>query len=222
MILDVSPTRMELLKLKRKETIARKGHKLLKDKLDELIRKILEQVKEIARLRSEVDEAMGEYRVMMAMAEQALFPSAARSALVCSGRSLEIQVGYRFILNLRVPVYQAVLAGDRAVGYGSAQTSAALDLAHERFMAVVGKQVELAAKEKTVQILAEEITRTRRRVNALEYILIPDIGDTLKYIAMKLDEQERNTQVQLMRIKDVVRAPLAPTTAFPGSAKVKV
>lgn len=222
MIMDISPTRMELLRLKHKETIAVKGHKLLKDKLDELIRIMLSVVRDIARLRSEVDEAMNGYRVMMALAEQATFPAAARSALICSGRSIEIDVADRSLLNLRVPVYRVRLGGDPAVGYGPAQTSAALDQAQMRFMDGVKKQVALAEKEKTVQVLGSEIIRTRRRVNALEYILIPDIRDTLTYITMKLDEQERNTRVQLMRIKEVIRAPLSPTTAFPGSVKSNV
>ena len=222
MILDVSPTRMELLRLKRKIAIARKGHKLLKDKLDELVRIMLDVVREIGRLRSEIDRAMAESRKMMALARHAHFPEAATGALAYSQASLEIEVRYRQVLNLQVPRYSMGGWGYASAAYGIAHTSAALDRAVSLFMDVMDRLVELAEKEKTVQLMAEEIQKTRRRVNALEYILIPNIEDTLKYISMKLEEQERNTQTQLMRIKDVVRAPLAPTTAFPGAAKMPV
>jgi V/A-type H+-transporting ATPase subunit D len=218
--MDVSATRMELLRLTRREAVARRGHKLLKDKLDELIRVMLERVREIEARRRDMGRIRDAWEGMMALAGQDGLPSAAPAAWLCPSVRVGIGVGEQRIMNLTVPRF-TVIEGDRVAGYGVSQTSAALDRAGDLFLDLVRVQVDLAEKEKSVRILADEIAKTRRRVNALEYILIPDIVETRKHIAMALDERERDTRGQLMRIKDVIRAPLSPSTAFPGTAKYR-
>ncbi|GAB6097424.1 V-type ATP synthase subunit D [Desulfatiferula olefinivorans] len=218
MITPVSATRMEMLRLARREKVARRGHKLLKDKLDELIRVMLDLIRQIEEDDRDISRLRKDHGAMMALADLAGVPRTASAALISPTAPLSIGTDRKRILNLSVPVFR-VIAGDTTAGYGSAQTSAALDRAGELFLERVRREVDMAGKEAAVRILAREITATRRRVNALEYILIPDIVSTRKRIAMKLDERERDTRVRLMRVKDVIRAPLSPTTAFPGTPR---
>ena len=221
MIADISPTRMELLRLKKRLMVAQRGHKLLKDKLDELIRRLLLLVRELAELRAKINEQYAGVTQNMGLARHFSFPEAVEAALMVPGRALSIRVDYVHVLNLNVPQY-IVDMDERTRTWGFSQTSSALDHAMDIFDSMIQEVVVLAQKEKAVQMMAEEIRKTRRRVNALEYILIPDIEETIRYIKMKLDEQERNSQTQLMRIKDIVRAPRAQTSAYPGAVKYPV
>jgi len=220
MILDVSPTRMELLKLKKKLSIARRGHKLLKDKLDEFVRIILILVKEVSELRELLDNRFSEASKFMGFAGYITFPEALRTALAASNRELAVNVSLKQLLNLKVPEFRVEEKGSSERSYGFAQTSAGLDYSLELFNEAIMGIVELSQKEKRIEMVAEEIQKTRRRVNALEYILIPNIEETIRYISMKLEEQERNTLTQLMRIKDVVRAPVAHTSAYAGVVRL--
>lgn len=220
MLTDVSPTRMELLKLKRKLGIARRGHKLLKDKLDELVRVMIILVKETASARDESDRLIRESRAMLDFASFSVFPGSTAASLICGDNEIAAAVTTRPLLNLRIPVFtipeDAVLKTPAAF----AQTSAASDEAAELFSIALKKLILLAAKEKEIRLIADEIEKTRRRVNALEYILIPGITETIKGISMKLEETERNTLVRLMRIKDTVRAPVSYSSGDPGFSDI--
>jgi len=219
MILDVSPTRMELLRLKKKNTIAKRGHKLLKDKLDEFVRLILILVKQSFLLREEVEKKISEADMYLALSRYAVFPEAMESVLVLPGKDVRISIIFRQLLNLKVPEFALHDYTGWARTYSHSYTSCGLDKALQIYDTVIEKIIELSEIEKRIMMISEEIMKTRRRVNALEYILIPNIGETIRYISMKLDEQERNTQAQLMRIKDVVRVPMAQTSGYPGTVK---
>ncbi len=216
MALDVSPTRMELLKLKRKLGMAKRGHQLLKDKLDELVRIMIILVNEAARLRPEADRLILGSRALMDFAGYSTFHEAGIAAMYSPGGGPEVETALRPLLNLRIPHFKIPGENFSPPLYGFAQTTAALDESSELFADAVKKLIELAAKEKEIMMVADEIEKTRRRVNALEYILIPDISETIKFISMKIEETERNTLVRLMRIKDIVRAPVSYSSAYPG------
>ena len=218
MLIDVSPTRMELLRLKKRLAIAVRGHKLLKDKLDEFIRIMLILIKEVDGLRREIDEKISEANRYIILAGNLTFPEALSSAMMVSEKKIHIEVSHKQILNIRVPLFLTESTGGYR-SYGFAQASAGLDYALNIFDQAREKLIELSEKERSIQLVADEIQKTRRRVNALEYILIPNIEETIKYITMKLEEHERNNQTQLMRVKDIIRAPQAPTSAYPGVEK---
>lgn len=220
-MLDVSPTRMEFLKLKKKLVIARRGHKLLKDKLDELVRIVLAILQEAVTRRHEMNKKLIAIRHEMSVAEYASVPKAARAALMASRGGSEVTVEKEQVLNLRVPLFLMEEDPPPPV-YGFLQTGAGLDDAVKRFYGLRKLILEVASMERKVAVLSAEIEGTRRRVNALEYILIPDIEETIRRITMKLEEQERNTKTQIMRVKDMVRAPKAQTSAYPGAVKYPV
>lgn len=216
MLTDVTPTRMELLKLKRRLAVAKRGHKLLKDKLDELVRIMITLVKEITELRDRADSEMMRSLRLMNFAGFSTFPESVPALLSESDANLEVGVEMFPLLNLRIPKF-SVTGGSRGNPVISpAQSTAAMDESVEVFASALEMLAELASMEKEIRMVADEIEKTRRRVNALEYILIPGITDSIKFISMKIEETERNTLVRLMRIKDVVRAPHAPVSASPG------
>lgn len=204
MRLNVNPTRMELLKLRRRIAIARRGHKLLKDKQDELMRMFMKRIDILKDMRQETEEllrrAMGKY-VML----KAFLGDDKMSELI-----QEMQVGYEFtqtcesLLSVRLPRYEFKFTTATLLP-GYFDTPYALDSVRERFKELMQKLIQLAQEEQTIQLLAEEIGKTRRRVNALEHILIPNLIETMHYINMKLIENERGTIVRLMKIKDIVR-----------------
>lgn len=216
MLYDVSPTRMELLKLRRKLAIAQRGHKLLKDKLDELVRIMISLVKEVTDLRDSTDMEMRKSMRLMNFAGFSTFPESASAAMSAPDTALEVEMTMTPLLNLRIPRFS--IPGDPSAHRGTsfAQTPAALDESAELFAGALKMLAELAAKEKEIRLVADEIEKTRRRVNALEYILIPGISESIKFISMKIEETERNTLVRLMRIKDIVRAPRSHSSAYPG------
>jgi V/A-type H+-transporting ATPase subunit D len=218
MKLDVSPTRMELLKLRKKLSIAQRGHKLLKDKLDEFVRQLLILVKELGELRAIIDEKYALANRYFNVANASTFPEATIAALSSSNMKLSLETSFQQLLNIKVPRFN-MISQDYDRSYAFVQTSIGLDMALDIFSEVMKSLIVLAEKEKAVQMIADEIQKTRRRVNALEYILIPNIEETIKYITMKLDENERNNQTQLMRVKDIVRAPKSQSSAYAGSAK---
>lgn len=218
MILDISPTRMELLRLKKRLSIAIRGHKLLKNKLDELIRIMLALVKDALQLRKKTDDKFAEANRYMAVAGSSTSTETLNAALMISEKRMEIELKYKYIFNIKVPEF-SIQSTKGSSSYGFAQTSVGLDVAIKIFDKTIKQLIKLSEKEKEIQLIGDEIHKTRRRVNALEYILIPNIEETVKYITMKLEERERDNQTQLMRVKDVVRAPLAPTSAYPGILK---
>mgnify|MGYP001110050449 CR=1 FL=1 len=204
MRLAVNPTRMELLKLKKRLILARRGHRLLKDKQDELMRSFLSLVDELRGLRLAVEKGLFDAYGSFLIARSTMGREFLDEALMFSQVETTLEVRYVPLLNLRVPSYKFRMEGDY-FSYGLLTTSMELDRALRSYREVIPKMVELAEKERRLEMLSYEIERTRRRVNALEHILIPNIIETISYISMKLEELERSNLIRLMKIKDIVR-----------------
>lgn len=204
MRLAVNPTRMELLKLKKRLILARRGHRLLKDKQDELMRNFLSLIEEIKELRLTVEIELFQAYGSFLIARLTMGREFLDEALMFSQLETNLEVTYVPLMNLRIPRYRLNIEGDY-FSYGLLTTSMELDRALKRYRELIPKMVELAEKERTLEMLSYEIERTRRRVNALEHILIPNIIETIAYISMKLEEQERSNLTRLMKIKDIVR-----------------
>ena len=206
-ILNVNPTRMELTNLKRKLLIARKGHKLLKDKRDELMRQFLDLVKENKQLRARVEKGIAKSNMHMSLACSTMSEESVSVALMLPSQSMSVEFSEKNIMSVKVPEFKSVLKTEQEgsiYSYGFAFTSGDLDYAVEALYDIMPDMLRLAEVEKTCQLLSAEIEKTRRRVNALEHVMIPDYVDTIKYITMKLDENERSTTARLMKIKDMM------------------
>lgn len=205
--LNVNPTRMELSKLKKKLQSARRGHKLLKDKRDELMRQFMILIKENRQLRSEVETAIAEADKYMAVAGSVMQREVLGTALMIPKQEVELEVSEKNVMSVYIPEFRTKYkTSDTSdiYSYGTAFTSTDLDGAVSALSEVFPKMIRLAEVEKACQLMADEIEKTRRRVNALEHIMIPDYEETIKYITMKLSENERNTTTSLMKVKDMV------------------
>ena len=206
-VLNVNPTRMELTNLKRKLLTARKGHKLLKDKRDELMRQFLELVRENKQLRIKVENGIREANMHMSLACSTMSEESVAVALMVPSQSMEVEISDENIMSVNVPKYKPIFKtaqDDGIYSYGFAFTSGDLDAAVKSLSGIMPDMLRLAEVEKSCQLLSAEIEKTRRRVNALEHVMIPDYTDTIKYITMKLDENERSTTARLMKIKDMM------------------
>ena len=204
MKLQVPSTRMALLKLKKRLAVARRGHKLLKDKQEELMRQILGLIDEVREHRARVQQETGRVLGRFAVARNTFTPEFLDEAVMMPTRTVSVEVTTRNILNIKVPVFRKEISG-RMRCYGFATTSGELDLALADLDGLLDSLLILAEKEKTLELLAEELDKTRRRVNALEFVLIPDIEETIKFIALKLSEDERGALTRLMRVKEIIR-----------------
>ncbi|MCE5342227.1 MAG: V-type ATP synthase subunit D [Eubacteriales bacterium] len=204
-LLRVNPTRMELTRIKRRLVTARRGHKLLKDKRDEMVRQFILLIRENDRLRREVEKELTLALGNFAMARAVTEPELLEEALLCPARSIRVDMGIRSVLSVRVPTLRMNETGqETTLSYGLAETSAQLDGAIESLAELLPKLIHLAEVEKTCDLLADEIERTRRRVNALEYVMIPQFIETIRFITMKLDENERGSLTRLMKVKDMI------------------
>ena len=199
-----SATRMELLRLKKRLVLAHRGHKLLKDKQDELMRQFLDLVDSIRKLREEVEEKFQESLRFFLYSRMETPRTSLEEALMIPNKKIDIEIGKKQVLNLQVPVIKSNIE-DRARGYGFGNTSGNLDLALLNFKNLFPKFLELAQAEKTLRLVGDEIEKTRRRVNALEYVLIPGLEETRRYIEVKLSEMERGNLTRLMKVKDIIR-----------------
>jgi V/A-type H+-transporting ATPase subunit D len=200
---NVNPNRMELSRLKKRLAVAVRGHKLLKDKQDALIKAFLEKARAVKAAREKVEgELQACYRSFL-MARAQTLPAMLEQALMISGSTCTLDVTTRNVMSVMVPQYEVHQEGS-TFNYGMATTPASLDVALEDFSKIIPRLLQLAADEKAVALMSTEIERTRRRVNALEHVMIPNYTETIKYISMKLDEQARSTTSQLMKIKDIV------------------
>lgn len=205
MILSVNPNRMELLRLRRRLVLARRGHKLLQDKLEEMMRKFLLFLKDLDKARE--DFQVRSAAIMQDMLYSRITSSEAdfQEALERIQARLKVSVGTARVMNVRTPVFAIEeLAIEK--GYDFFKTSAQLDLAVAKAQEFIRSLLALAQAVKTLEILALEIERTRRRVNALEYMLIPSIEGAIRSITQKLNEFERGNLVRLMRVKEIVRS----------------
>lgn len=204
---QVNPTRMELSRLKKKLTTARRGHKLLKDKCDELMRQFLELVRENQMLRQKVEKGIAKANLDFALAAAVMNDAAVKTALLAPKQSVSATVTNKNIMSVDVPSfqYQTRTADSSDIfSYGFVDTSADLDTAVASLSAVFPDMLKLAETEKSCTLLASEIEKTRRRVNALEHVLIPEYTEKIRYISMKLDENERSTQIRLLKVKDMM------------------
>ncbi len=203
----VTPTRMVLNQLKGRLKTARRGHKLLKDKRDELMRQFMDVVRLNKELRRKVEEGMTGAFASLTVASTIMSPEMLEQALLHPRQSVELGMSFKNIMSVNVPVYSFRTKNNdpsEIYPYGFAQTSGELDDALEKLAKVFEDMLELAQVEKTMQLLAEEIEKTRRRVNALEYVMIPNFEESIRYISMKLEENESSTKVRLMKVKDMV------------------
>ena len=206
-ILNVNPTRMELTSLKRKLVTARRGHKLLKDKRDELMRRFMALVRENKELRRKVEAAVREADAHMAVARAVMGDAAVEAALMLPPETLSVEVGEKNVMSVHIPVFETRLQGsdDRDIyPYAFAFTSAELDGAVRYTAGILPDLIRLAEIEKSCQLMAAEIEKTRRRVNALEHVMIPRYEETIRYITMKLDENERSATTRIMKVKDML------------------
>jgi V/A-type H+-transporting ATPase subunit D len=205
--LNVNPTRMVLTSLKNRLRVAVKGHKMLKDKRDELMKRFLELARENKILREQVEALIGNVYSNFVIASAVMSSEVLEEALMYPKQGVTIEVGRKNVMSVDVPVFNFKTTTDDTANiypYGFANTSAELDNAIENLSNIFPELLKLAAVEKEVQLLAAEIEKTRRRVNALEYIMIPQLEETIKYIQMKLDENERGNQTRLMKVKDMM------------------
>ena len=204
---DVKPTRMELKKTKARLKTAVRGHKLLKDKRDELMRQFLLTVRENKALRQKVEAGLAEAMENMARASRLMSPEILEQSLLCPKQSVEVDIELKNIMSVNIPEYSFRTRTDAAediYSYGYAMTSGELDETLDKLALVFRDMLELARAEKSMQLMAAEIERTRRRVNALEYVMIPQMEETIRYISMKLEENERSTITRLMKVKDQI------------------
>jgi len=196
---------MELTRLKRQLRTAQRGHKLLRDKRDELMKQFMETVRENRALRQRVEQGLSEAHASFTVAAALMTPEMLRQSLLIPSRSVELDMTYENIMSVEVPRYHfAEQKGGTATPYGYAQTSGELDDAVTALSGVFRDMLRLAEIEKTPQLLAEEIEKPRRRVNALEYVKIPQMMESIRYITMKLDENERANTIRLMKVKDMI------------------
>lgn len=203
--LNVNPNRMELSRLKRRLVVAKRGHKLLKDKQDALIKAFLEKARAGKELREQVEKELAECYATFVLSRAQTTPEILEQALIFPGAKSTLTVEWHNVMSVMVPEYDVKQEGS-PVNYGFVNVPLLLDAALEQFSKLIVRLLELAAEEKAIRLMAGEIERTRRRVNALEYVMIPNLGETIRYISMKLDEQERSTLSRLMKIKEIVSA----------------
>ena len=204
---QVNPTRMELTRQKKKLATATRGHKLLKDKRDELMRQFLELVRENKTLREKVEEGLEAVNKNFVLARASSSDQALNTALLAPKQEVYLNADTRNVMSVEIPVFttstRSADEGD-IYSYGFAFTSGDLDDAVKSLQELLLDMLRLAEVEKSCQLMAAEIEKTRRRVNALEYVMIPDAQEKIRYITMKLDENERSTQIRLMKVKDMM------------------
>ena len=205
--INVNPTRMELTNLKKKLNTSRRGHKLLKDKRDELMRQFMDMVHENERLREEVESGISAANKCFAAASASMEREQLETAFLMPKQQVSLELSEKNVMSVPIPSYRITFRSPRSEDiypYGYVYTSSELDESVKALSGVFEKMLRLAEVEKSCQLLAAEIEKTRRRVNALEHVMIPQYQETIKYITMKLDENERSTTTRLMKIKDMM------------------
>ena len=203
--LNVNPTRMELKKLKTRLSTAVRGHKLLKDKSDEMIRRFSALIKLNKTMRDEIEQSLSEVLKEFSYAKGQLSKGALENAFMMPTATLQIERGVTSIMNVEVPKLTVKESrGKEAYPYAFAQITSEADYSVKRIAEVIAKLVELAQIEKQVAMLADEIEKNKRRVNALEYVMIPQLEETIHYITAKLDENERASITRLMKVKSMI------------------
>lgn len=204
---QVTPTRMELTRLKKKLVTAVKGHKLLKDKRDELMRQFLDLVRENMALRQKVEAGILSANKNFVIAKAGMSEQILNTTLMSPKQGVYLEAGKKNVMSVDIPVFETktrTADANDVYSYGFAFTSGDLDGAVKSLANILPDMLRLAEVEKSCQLMASEIEKTRRRVNALEHVIIPETQQNIKYITMKLDENERSTQIRLMKVKDMM------------------
>ncbi len=205
--INVNPTRMELKKLKSRLSTAKRGHKLLKDKTDEMVRRFSVIIRENKNLRSEVENDVSAALAQFSVARSFMSIQDIELAFSMPNVSMELECGKANIMNLAVP--ELSLKENRSetkVPYAYSAVTSEADYSVELAGKVLNKLVRLAEVEKRASMLADEIEKGKRRVNALEYVMIPNLEETIKYISMKLEENDRSSRTRLMKVKSMIAA----------------
>lgn len=203
----VNPTRMELTRLKKKLVTATRGHKLLKDKRDELMRQYLDLVRENMKVRVRVEKGIRSANTNFVIAKAGMSEEILHTALMAPKQEIYLKPSKKNVMSVDIPIYEystRTADANDIYSYGFAFTSGDLDGAVQSLSDILPDMMRLAECEKACQLMAAEIERTRRRVNALEHVIIPETRKNIKYITMKLDENERSTQIRLMKVKDMM------------------
>lgn len=206
-VTQITPTRMELTRLKKKLVTAVRGHKLLKDKRDELMRQFLDLAKENMELRKAVEKGIRKANANFVTAKASMPEEALHTALMAPKQEVYLEAERKNVMSVEIPVFEyrtRTADPNNIYSYGFAFTSGDLDDAVRSLADVLPQMLELAEKEKACQLLAAEIEKTRRRVNALEHVMIPETQESIRYITMKLDENERSSQIRLLKVKDMM------------------
>lgn len=204
---QVNPTRMELTRLKRKLATTTRGHKLLKDKRDELMRQFLDLVRENKALREKVEAGIAAANKNFVLARAGMADEVLNVAMMAPMQEVYLETSHRNVMSVDIPVFEyktRTSDANNIYSYGYAFTSSDLDDAVKSLADILPDMLRLAECEKSCQLMAAEIEKTRRRVNALEHVMIPETQESIKYITMKLDESERSTQIRLMKVKDML------------------
>ncbi len=203
--ININPTRMELRRLKTRLKTAVRGHKLLKDKSDETIRQFMLYIKENKRLREEIEDEVSLSLRSFLLASAVTTSQVMEEAVAMPGFSVELKTSDKNVMSVSVPVIEVLPADKKELyPYSFASVSSELDSSISNLSELLVKLIKLAEVEKTCNMLADEIEKNRRRVNALEYVMIPQLQETIKYITMKLDENERANTIRLMKVKSMI------------------
>ena len=205
--INVNPTRQELTRLKGRLRTSIRGHKLLKDKRDELMRQFLEKVRENKTLREQVEKGIKAANKNFLLARAGMQDQVLNTAMLAPKQRVSVEAGMENVMSVEIPTFDfKTRTPDQndIFSYGFAFTSGELDGAVQSLADIFPDMLKLAEIEKSCQLMAVEIEKTRRRVNALEHVMIPELQANIKYISMKLDEYERSTQIRLMKVKDMV------------------
>lgn len=204
---QIIPTRMELSRIKDKLAVARKGHKLLKDKRDELMRQFLIMVRENMELRKHVEEGIRQANINFVVAKAGMDAETLNTALMAAKQKVMLGVSTKNVMSVNIPVFDVktkTASESDIYSYGYAFTSSDLDGAIKSLADIRDDMILLAEKEKACKLMAAEIEKTRRRVNALEHVIIPEAQKNIKYISMKLEETARDNTIRLIKVKDMV------------------
>jgi len=204
MLLKVNPNRMELIRLKKRLIVAKRGYKLLKDKRDALIQVFVRLAKESNMAREELEEKLLKCYAIFSNTSSLMSKLALEETLMFPKAKGKAEVSFKNVMSVNVPQYKLKCEG-RYYSYGLVDTTAELDSALKKYHEILPLMLKVAELDKSITLLANEIEKTRRRVNALEYVIIPDLEETIKFITMKLDEMARSSTSAIMRIKEIIR-----------------
>lgn len=202
----VNPTRMELTRIKKRLGVAKRGHKLLKDKQDEMVRQFMLIIRKNEALRQEVESKLQSLMRNFSSAKRKMSKEGIMEALMIPASDIHFEVGSKVVMNLQTPTISFEEPETVDLTYGFAFTPSELDDSVLALSELLPKLVELAQVEKSCDMLAFEIEKTRRRVNAIEFVMIPEMTETIRYIVMKLDDNERSNIIRLMKSKEIVLA----------------